>query len=120
MSNTPTLASPPRRRAYLKTQTYEQTVAALAAILRRGLKSIRSEHCGRKAFARRLNLPVQSVINIERGHSKLQAAELFALAFAMNESPQWIVEEILRRFETEIAQWRKESGIAVRESRERL
>jgi transcriptional regulator with XRE-family HTH domain len=90
--------------------TYEQAVAGLTAILLRGLKSIRSEHIGRKAFARRLNLPVQSVINIERGHRNLRAAELFLLAFVMNEEPAWVVNEILRRFETEIGSWRQEWG----------
>ena len=108
MSNTLTLANSARRAA--QAPTYEQAVASFAAILLRGLKSIRSEHSGRKAFARRLGLPVQSVINIERGHRKLQAAELFVLAYAMNESPEWLVKELLRRFETEIDRWLKESG----------
>jgi DNA-binding XRE family transcriptional regulator len=97
----------PWRRRYA---AYPQAVAALDNILRRGLKSIRAEHFKRKEFARRLGLPVQSVINIERGHRNLRAAELFLLAFVMNEEPAWVVNEILRRFETEIGSWRQEWG----------
>ena len=104
----PTLATPRPRR---HTQSYDEAVTALQAILLRGLKSVRREHFpSRKAFARHLKLPVQSVINIERGHRKLRAAELLVYAFAMNKAPQWVLQEILRRFETEIGQWRKESG----------
>lgn len=108
----------PSQRRSSRAPTYDAAVASLTAILLRGLKSIRRQHFNsRKAFARRLGLPVQGLINIERGHRKLLAAELFVLAYAINETPQWVVQEILRRFETEIAQWRKESG---RNCRERL
>lgn len=92
--------------------TYDQAVVALAAILLRGLKSIRSEHFKRKAFAKRVGLPVQSLVNIERGHRKLLAAEFFVLAFALGKNPEWIVQEIARRFETEISHWCKESGFS--------
>jgi DNA-binding XRE family transcriptional regulator len=64
----------------------------------------------RVPFARHLGLTPQTLINIERGHRKLQAAELFVLAFALGKSPEWMVREIERRFEDEIGQWRKESG----------
>jgi transcriptional regulator with XRE-family HTH domain len=90
-------------------QMYDAAVVSLENILLRGLKSIRSEHFSRKEFANRLGLKVQSLINIERGHRNLLAAELFLLSFAMNKNPYWIVQEILRRFEDEIGQWRKEA-----------
>jgi len=90
---------------------YDTAVVSLRPILLRGLKSIRREHFNnRKEFAKRLGIAPQILINIERGHRNLHAAELFLLAFAMNETPQWVVQEISRRFETEIGQWRKEWG----------
>jgi hypothetical protein len=91
--------------------TYDKTVVSLEHIILRGLKSIRREHFNnRKALAKRLGLPVTVIINFERRHRRLLAAELFVLSFALNRNPEWVVHEILRRYETEIAQWRRESG----------
>ena len=85
-------------------------VVPVDAFARRGLRSLRSERFKRKDFARRLGISVQSLANIERGHRKLLAAELLLFAYGMNETPQWVLEEILRRFKDEIGQWRQESG----------
>ena len=100
----------PAQRMKTAPMSYDEAVASLAGILRRGLKSIRSEHFKRKAFANRLGIKVQALVNLERGHRNLLAAELFLLSFAMDKSPQWIVQELLRRHEDEIGLWRKERG----------
>ena len=92
--------------------TYDKTVVSLEHIILRGLKSIRCEHFNnRKALAKRLGLPVTVIINFERRKRRLLAAELFVLSFALNRNPEWVVQEIMRRFEPEIAQWRKEAGL---------
>ena len=88
----------------------EKAVATLNDIIRRGLRSLRSERFKRKEFAKRLGMSVESLGDIERGNRKLLAAELLLFAYAMNETPQWVLEEIFHRFKNEIDQWRKESG----------
>ena len=49
--------------------------------------------------------------NIELGRRKLLATELLVLAFSMDQTPQWLLEELLLRFKNEMAQWRKEAGL---------
>lgn len=88
----------------------DKAVVTLNDIIRRGLRSLRSERFKRREFARRLGMSVQSLANIERGHRKLLAAELLLFAYAMNETPQWVLEEIFHRFKDEIDQWHRESG----------
>jgi DNA-binding transcriptional regulator YiaG len=104
MSTVRVLPAHPRRH----TQSYDEAVTALQAILVRGLKSIRQERFpSRKGLARYLRVPVDTVINIERGHRRLLAADLLVYALAFGKSPEWVLQELLRRFETEIAEWRK-------------
>ena len=92
--------------------TYDKTVFPLEQIILRGLNSIGREHfSNRKAIATLQGLPVTVIDNFERRHRRLLAAELFMIAFAMNMSPEWVVHEIVKRCESDIAQWRKESGL---------
>jgi hypothetical protein len=66
---------------------YDKAAAVLEDIVRRGLQSVRAEHFEREAFAKRLGLPVQTLVNIERGHRHLKATEFVRARLRNGQEP---------------------------------
>src|SRR5262249_16834378 len=89
-----------------RAQSYDDAVVALNDAIRRGLRTMRHDHgFKRKDFAKRLGIPLSRLARIEQGRRKVQAGGVLVFAFALDESTQWLMEELSFRFRHEIAEW---------------